>query len=211
MALNPKFAGMKLGPTETRHTLELYLDYVCPFSALLFGTFYKDVLPSLPENISSCLTVIFRPQIQPWHPSSTLVHEAALAVLKLAPEKFWHFSSVLFEHQKEYFDLSVVNETRGMTYKRLAKLASEEAGVDDKAMRDLLYVGYERVGADKNLNIGNGVTEDVKAITRANRVVGVHVTPTVFFNSWCKGIVEMIIDSKFTKEQWIEWLEEKVV
>lgn len=36
--------------------------------------------------------VIFRPQVQPWHSSSTLTHEAALAVLKAAPEKFWEFS-----------------------------------------------------------------------------------------------------------------------
>lgn len=59
---------------------------------------------------------IFRQQIQPWHPSSTLVHEAGVAVLRLAPSKFWDFSAKLFEQQKEYFDVNVVNEPRNDTY-----------------------------------------------------------------------------------------------
>ena len=36
--------------------------------------------------------MIFRPQVQPWHSTSTLTHEAGLAVLRAAPEKFWEFS-----------------------------------------------------------------------------------------------------------------------
>ncbi|KAF3482045.1 uncharacterized protein GIQ15_04804 [Arthroderma uncinatum] len=206
MALQPRFAGLKLSATETRHTLEIYLDYVCPFSAKIFKTLYADVLPSLPSTASSRLTVLFRPQIQPWHPSSTLVHEAALAVLKLAPGKFWQFSAALFEHQTEYFDVNVVNETRNQTYERLVKLASKEVGVDEGAMMGLLRVG-DKPGEKGELNIGNGVTADIKIMTRANRTIGVHVTPTVFFN----GIEEKSISSSFTKEQWLEWVEKNVV
>lgn len=58
--------------------------------------------PELPRSSSlTYLTeiktqVIFRHQVQPWHPSSTLVHEAALAVGILAPHRFWEFSHVSF-------------------------------------------------------------------------------------------------------------------
>ncbi|KAK2836914.1 hypothetical protein FQN49_006597 [Arthroderma sp. PD_2] len=207
MALQPKFAGLKLSnATETQHNLEIYLDYVCPFSAKIFKTLYTDVFPSLASTASSRLTVLFRPQIQPWHPSSTLVHEAALAVLKLAPEQFWPFSAALFEHQTEYFDVNVVNETRNQTYERLVKLAGKTAGVDEGSMMGLLRVA-DKPGEDGSLNSGNGVTADVKIMTRANRVIGVHVTPTVFFN----GIEERSISSSFTKEQWLEWVEKNVV
>jgi hypothetical protein len=46
------------------------------------------------EKYSSKVQILFRQQIQPWHPSSTLVHEAGVAVLKLQPAKFWDFSKV---------------------------------------------------------------------------------------------------------------------
>lgn len=36
--------------------------------------------------------IVFRNQVQPWHGSSTFVHEAGLAVARVAPEHFWKFS-----------------------------------------------------------------------------------------------------------------------
>src|SRR4051812_3388338 len=97
MALAPKFAGQKFSAAshaQNLHTLELYLDYVCPFSAKMFNTVYTSVLPLIRSKYSSNVQILFRQQIQPWHPSSTLVHEAGVAVLKLQPAKFWDFSKV---------------------------------------------------------------------------------------------------------------------
>jgi hypothetical protein len=42
---------------------------------------------------------------------------------------------------------------------------------------------------------------------KANRLVGVHVTPTVVFD----GVVRGEISSSWTREQWEEWLGENVV
>jgi len=204
MSLPPKFKGLKLATTNistTPHTLELFLDYVCPFSAKLFNTFYTSVRPIVTEQYASKLQVIFKQQIQPWHPSSTLVHEAGAAVLKVAPEKFWEFSAVLFKRQAEYFDEKVVNETRNNTYKRLAALAAT-VGIDEKKIFDLLVIKE-----GDGLNKGNGVTNDIKLLVKANRVIGVHVSPTVFFN----GIEEKSISSSFTVEQWEEWLRNNIV
>ena len=96
MALAPKFAGQKFTAINapTLHTLELYLDYVCPYSAKMFTTVYTSVLPLIRQKYASKVQLIFRQQIQPWHPSSTLVHEAGVAVLKMQPSKFWDFSKV---------------------------------------------------------------------------------------------------------------------
>jgi hypothetical protein len=96
MALAPRFAGQRffVASAPALHTLELYLDYVCPFSLRMFTTMYTSVFPLIREKYSTKVQVIFRQQIQPWHPSSTLVHEAAVAVLKLQPAKFWDFSKV---------------------------------------------------------------------------------------------------------------------
>lgn len=215
MAVPPKFAGHKLefapAPStssvpHSTHTFELYLDYCCPFSAKQFRTLAQEVVPAIRQNKewSTNLTLVFRQSVQPWHPSSTLMHEAALAVLRLAPSKFWDFSAQLFEEQKDYFDVNVVNETRNNTYKRLAKVAGK-MGVDETQVYKLLEIS-DKATDDGSLNAGNQVTNDLKVITKMNRLVGIHVTPTVVFD----GVVQDT-SSGWTLDQWKEWLAKNVV
>ncbi|CBX95317.1 hypothetical protein LEMA_P024690.1 [Plenodomus lingam JN3] len=209
MALAPKFAGQKLASSAIQpkavHTIEIYLDYVCPFSAKIFKTLYCSPLrKTLLEKYNDRVVTIFRQQIQPWHPSSTLVHEAAYAVQKVDPAKFYPFSEKLFEQQKDFFDASVVNETRNATYRRLAKIAGS-VGVDEGKVYGLLEIS-DKPGEDGSLNSGNGVTDDVKVQVKANRLTGVHVTPTVVFD----GVVANEISSSWTEAQWEEWLEKHV-
>ncbi|GAM88486.1 hypothetical protein ANO11243_065190 [Dothideomycetidae sp. 11243] len=207
MALAPKFAGQKLAAglsPKAVHTLELYLDYVCPFSKKMFNTIYDSVRPLVQDKYKSKVEIIFRQQVQPWHPSSTLVHEAGVAVLQVNPDKFWDFSKALFEQQTDYFDVKVVNETRNATYKRLAKLAAG-VGIDEGQIYKKLQVS-DKPGEDGSLNIGNATTNDLKLLIKAARLVGVHVSPTVVFD----GIVENSISSSFTADQWDEWLQKNV-
>ncbi|EUC36663.1 hypothetical protein COCCADRAFT_87536 [Bipolaris zeicola 26-R-13] len=209
MALAPKFAGQKLASSSIQpkavHTLELYLDYVCPFSAKMYKTLFTTPLrTTLLSTYSTSLVTIFRQQIQPWHPSSTLVHEAAYAVQRVDSSKFYDFSEKLFEQQKDFFDVSLVNETRNQTYRRLAKIAVS-VGVDEGKVYGLLEIS-DKPGEDGSLNSGNGVTDDVKVQVKANRMTGVHVTPTVVFD----GVVRNEISSSWTVEQWEEWLAKNV-
>jgi protein-disulfide isomerase len=138
--------------------------------------------------------IILRQHIQPWHPASLLLHEAATAVLRMAPGSFWKFSELLFEHQEEFYDTNVLHETRLQTYSRLAQLAGEIEGIDMKKFSDLLKITSPA---------GNAVTKDIKLMVRANRVVGVHGTPTVFFN----GLEDQSISSRWTAQQWEDWCE----
>jgi protein-disulfide isomerase len=171
----------------------------------MFKTIYGTSLrKTLLEKYSDRVVTIFRQQIQPWHPSSTLVHEAGYAVQKIDSSKFWGFSEKLFDQQKDFFDVSLVNETRNATYKRLAKIAGS-VGVDEGKVYGLLEIS-DKPGEDGSLNSGNGVTDDVKVQVKANRLTGVHVTPTVVFD----GVVNNEISSSWTAEQWEEWLEKNV-
>ncbi|KAI1202729.1 thioredoxin-like protein [Nemania serpens] len=216
MALAPKFAGQKLAFSApvvagavpaTQHTVEVFLDYVCPYSAKLFNTLYNVVAPAVRANPkwSTGVQFIFRQQIQPWHPSSTLTHEAAAAVLQLAPEKYWAFSDALFKEQKSYFDVNVVNETRNQTYRRLSQLAAT-VGVEEASVYERLAIP-DKPADDGSLNVGNKVTNDLKIFIKTARLVGVHVSPTVIFN----GVVANEISSGWTKEQWEEWLTKNIV
>jgi hypothetical protein len=131
----------------------------------MFNTFYANG-PTVAQQYSSRLQVIFRQQIQPWHPSSTLTHEAGAAVLRLAPDKFWQFSAALFQNQAEFFDVSVVNETRNKTYERLARIAGS-IGVDEQKVLSLLVIP-ETPNSQDELNVGNQLTNDTKWMTKVD-------------------------------------------
>lgn len=255
MALPPKFKAFRLaftgsgasGPAvdsdpEPLHTIEMYLDYTCPFSASelhhgfhnskftyihvpplqpishlrsaytepsrpeMFNTVYGSVVPRLRSSpLGRKVQLIFRPQIQPWHPSSTLTHEAGVAVSRLAPSRFWDFAAALFAAQREYFDVAVVAETRNATYRRLARLAADSAGLDEAQVYALLEVP-DRPGEDGGLNVGNKVTDDLKVLVKMARLIGVHVSPTVYLD----GVEAREISSSWTADEWFEWLQKKV-
>ena len=71
---------------------------------------------------------------------------------------------MLFEQQKDFFDVNVVNETRNQTYRRLASLAGK-AGGDEGTVYELLEVG-DKPAEGGALNIGNGVTDDLKVMVK---------------------------------------------
>jgi len=125
---------------------------------------YSSVLPLIERKYPQKVQVIFRQQVQPWHPSSTLVHEAGVAVLKTDPGRFWQFSAALFDKQGEYFDVNVVNEARNATYARLAKLAAS-VGLDEGEIYGLLEVP-DKPAEDGSLNVGNKVTNDLKLLIK---------------------------------------------
>ena len=97
---------------------------------------------------------------------------------------------------KSFYDVNVVNEIRNKTYERLSKIAGS-VGIDEKEFLKLLWID-DKPAKDGSLNIGNGVTNDLKVLIKMNRMQGVHVTPTVVFD----GVVENSISSGFTAEQW---------
>ena len=130
----------------------------------MFKTLHTSVFGVVEKKYAGKVQFILRQQIQPWHPSSTLVHEAATAVLRIAPAKFYDFSHTLFKHQNEYFDVNAANEGRNTTYKRLAELASS-VDLDEGKIYSMLEIS-DKPGPDGSLNIGNEVTNDVKLMVK---------------------------------------------
>lgn len=78
----------------------------------------------------------------------------------------------MFDHQREFFDINVVNETRNQTYGRLAKLAGI-IGIDERAMLELLTVS-EKPSSDGQLNTGNKVTNDIKLMVKVGSPQIIH-------------------------------------
>ncbi|KAI8377484.1 thioredoxin-like protein [Radiomyces spectabilis] len=200
MALAPQFAGHRLGSIAAPHTFEIYLDYVCPFSAKIYKKIREQVWPYVDKTYPAKLQLIFRQQVQPWHASSTVVHEAALAVEKIDTTKFFDFSDQLFARQAEFFDEAVENKTRKQLVDQLSEMAAT-VGVSADKVRELLSNG---TGEPKN--VGNKVSNDLKLQVKFGRQNGIHVSPTVVFD----GLRDDSVSSSWEMSQWEEYFKAKL-
>ncbi|BFZ56487.1 hypothetical protein PYCC9005_003534 [Savitreella phatthalungensis] len=169
------------------HTVELFLDFVCPFSKKQFLTVHDLLLAG-----ESRADFVLRLQVQPWHPSSTLLHETAVAVANLEDDsrKFWSVARKLFEASEDYYDSSTTDQTRNDIYRRLAKLIDVDGVLDQ-----LLITGD--VG-----NGGNKVTDVLKLSIKYGRQLGIHVSPSVVVD----GALANNVSSSWTAGQWDNFL-----
>ncbi|KAI0375940.1 hypothetical protein BV20DRAFT_26758 [Pilatotrama ljubarskyi] len=206
MALQPSFqrALVIAGPYEAPHTLEIFLDYVCPFSAKLSLAIDKVLRPLFAPGgqYAGKVKVIFRNQVQPWHATSTFVHEAGLAVARVAPDDFWKFSLALFARQGEYFDIPSSTLTPLQIREKLAALVAETIGEDKVApFKALLAI------KPSPPNGGTGVTDDLKYTVKFARQNGVHVSPSALWD----GIIVNEVSSSWGEKEWTEFLVKKVI
>ncbi|KAJ7827651.1 hypothetical protein B0H14DRAFT_2813944 [Mycena olivaceomarginata] len=205
MALQPSLRPLIIaGTADAPHTLDIFLDYVCPFSAKLSLAIDSVLVPLLGPGgrYHGKVKAIFRPQVQPWHASSTFVHEAGLAVARAAPESFWSFSLALFKHQGEYFDFPTSTLTPLQIREKLAALAAEVIPVPSSAagkFADLLVLASSPNG-------GNAVTDDLKYTIKFSRQNGIHVSPTVLWD----GLVANEVSSSWGEQEWTDFLLAKV-
>eukprot|EP00871_Galdieria_phlegrea_P005264 jgi/Galph1/5739/GphlegSOOS_G4390.1 len=116
-----KKVGFSLGPSSAPIELEVFLDYCCPYSKTAYIKLVDSIIPAMNNQVN----FVFQNQIQPWHPQSTCMHEAALAVGRVAPKQFFAYSRLLFEHQEEYFDGVCYKKTREQIYEQLCRLAMD--------------------------------------------------------------------------------------
>ena len=136
-------------------------------------------------------------------------------------KKFFEFSDVLFEKQKEwvfhhfplfflkavcgltlfsYFDEALETKTRRDVAKELAELAGS-VGVSSEKVLELLVNG-----TDEPKNAGNKVTNDLKLAIRIGRQNGIHVSPTLLLD----GIRDDSVSSSWELDQWKEYLKSKL-
>lgn len=177
-SLAPQFLGTRYGSCTARHVLEAYIDWACPFSAKQLFGFREHLVPRIDSDLRDDLAIVrasphflcppsdgvqvIRASPQPWHASSTHLHEAFIAVTTSDPAKTWPFAYALMEHQKEFFDANVQDETPNATKARLAKLAGT-VGADEKRILDLIKLTGE------SLNSGSKATNDLKLQVKLGR------------------------------------------
>mmetsp|Transcript_13209 Transcript_13209/g.33269 ORF Transcript_13209/g.33269 Transcript_13209/m.33269 type:complete len:208 (-) Transcript_13209:157-780(-) len=199
--LPPKPLGTYLtGYPSTPPTIEVqcYLDMVCPFSCKMYRTLYEDVLPAIKADKTkeAAIAIKIHHVVQPWHPQSTLVQEAAMAIKKVDTDEAY-LAYLLWITKKrngdgKFTDEDAWSKTRDEIY---SDLTSSQTKV----------VEAQEILSPKEVkgNGGNGVTQDIKWACKHHRAMGVHVTPTVFVN----GIEAVQVSSGWKSEDWMAFFE----
>jgi len=204
MALQPSLnPSIITGTKDSPHTLEVFLDYVCPFSAKISRTIDTVLKPLFDKGgkYYGKVKLIVRQQVQPWHASSTFTHEAALAVIRASPEHYWPFSRKLFDEQEEFFDIPSSTLTPLQIREKLAVIASSVIQDEGKVevFKDLLRL-------KGSLNGGVAVSDDLKYTIKFSRQNGIHVSPTALWD----GLVANEVSSSWGEAEWSKFLSEKV-
>jgi len=162
----------------------------------------QPIWTQIKQTYPGLVRFVFRHQVQPWHPQSTMLHEAALAVAQISPSRFFDFSKVLFEHAADYYDAKTYTQSRMQIYESLAQL-SEKVSINADAVLALLTRDTSDPSAQ---NGGNKITNDLKRAIKFGRQNGIHVSPTTLFN----GIVENAISSSWTWNEWQTYLAKNI-
>lgn len=177
----------------TPHSINLYLDYNCPYCAKIFLKFIKNVIPKLEETHAGKYQFNFVHVIQPWHPNSIYSAEIALSIAKLIRENgkgdeldnrlFWNVSESLFVNITSFYENVNSDVGRNKIYEIIYDTIAKEVDIPFSKEQVLKNIVIPQVDdPEKYKNTGNDVTVDVKYFTRYHRTVGVHVTPTVSVN-----------------------------
>ncbi|CAE6499529.1 unnamed protein product [Rhizoctonia solani] len=199
MSLQPSLSFLTVGNPAAPHTLELYLDFVCPFSAKIFINAVDKVLKPLftEGTYAGKVKLLIRLQPQPWHGSSTFTHEAALAVGRVAPARFYDYAIELFKVQDQFFDIPTSTLTPLQIREKLVAIVPE--GIDKQAVAGLLEL-------KSTPNGGTGVTDDLKYNIKLGRQNGIHVSPSALWD----GLLANDVSSSWGKDEWERFLEAKV-
>eukprot|EP00040_Diaphanoeca_grandis_P003203 m.24211 g.24211 ORF g.24211 m.24211 type:complete len:201 (+) comp14502_c0_seq1:69-671(+) len=182
-----------LGPRGVT-TVEVYLDYACPYSKKMYEMLFLKVFPMYKDKIR----LVFKHQVQPWHAQSMMIHEVALAVKKVGGlDGFFKFSTEVLAVQSDVcYDDVCVNLSKVEICNRLADVAEKACGLDKATLLDLVALKPE------GMNSGSVVTDTLKHAIKEGRQNGIHVSPTTVVNG-------LIVDtsSGWDEATWKEFLD----
>jgi len=201
MALQPSLSPFVIGNVAAPHTLETYLDIICPFSKKSYATTYGLLRPLVTEGkYKDKVKIIIRLHPQPWHGSSTFTHEAVLAVARVAPGSLLQYLDALYKVNESFYDIPASKLTPVEIREKLAEVGEPVIGAEKVAVvKDLLLL-------KSTPNGGTAVTEELKYSIKFSRQNGIHASPTVTWD----GLIADQVSSSWGETEWSKFLEERV-
>ncbi|KZO94860.1 hypothetical protein CALVIDRAFT_599606 [Calocera viscosa TUFC12733] len=203
MALLPALKPFCIGDYGSPNTLELFIDYNCPYSNKLLHNGVDPVIkPFVTQGgkYEGVIKLIFRLNPQPWHASTTFMHEGSVAVALAAPEYWYEFTLLLYKNQHRWYESQAAQLTPTQIRGQIGDLAESLIGPEKGAkVKDLL-----KIPGDGNHT--NKVTEEFKYNIKISRQNGIHVTPSACWN----GLHVPSVSSSWGEKEWTEFFAENV-
>jgi protein-disulfide isomerase len=168
----------------------------------MFLTLVNEVMHRIKhdETKKEGIAIKFHHVVQPWHPQSTMVHEAALAMKKATGDMVYlmyvEWIVRQFKENRKFSDADTWNKSRKEIYEDLLGPGSHYGS---EAALKLCMPPEDGLEG----NCGNGVTQDIKWACKHHRAMGVHVTPTVFVN----GIEAVQVSSGWSGDDWMAFFD----
>lgn len=191
------YSSHTIGRQQVEVEIELWLDYVCPYSRRMFDRVYSEVIAEAEARYPGKVAWTFNHQLQPWHPQGAVLHEYAIAVGIEKPDKFWEFSKALFDDSKRFYDEGVLDQSRNDLLVALGEVATE-IGIDHAAI-----LPHVEITCKKLINSGSPTITHLKHYVKLGRQNGIHVSPTAVTN----GVVDNAISSSWTADEWLTHIE----
>eukprot|EP00965_Chrysotila_dentata_P195936 6177276-Pleurochrysis_carterae.AAC.3 len=184
--------GVPLTPLGRKVTIELFVDFTCPYSTRML----KAVDQMREDSICKDVSFVVQHVPQPFHPQGIFVHEASLAVYQANPAAYPSFMRAAIDAYESgtLSTNSTWNQSRGELYSLLVDLVKKS--VDEATAKEV-----QRLLA-MNANGNNAILQSLIWACKYHRTRGVHVTPTVHIN----GLEAAIVSSGWTAEQWLTFL-----
>lgn len=173
-------------------TVEVFVDFCCPFSRKMFNTL-KEVIPMFRSRVD----IVYMPMPQPWHPSSSVVHECYHAAVMAKPDAEMDLFDLTFDQALEKFgDVPSVDKSRLQMHKEWAVIYAS-VGVDTGT-----FLANLALPEGQGPNPGVPATQTLKFYIKAGRQLSMHVTPSIRLNS-----IACDSSSSWTVEDWKTFLE----
>ena len=113
--------GLRLGSPAAKVVLDVYVDFCCPFSAIVYNRLVDDVIPAFAKRSEEALQVVFYQVPQPWHPQGTMMHEAVIGAAELSGNYAAAYAA-MFANREKFVDIETFDKTRSEIYKELAEV-----------------------------------------------------------------------------------------
>ncbi|KAG8770746.1 hypothetical protein FRC15_003923, partial [Serendipita sp. 397] len=163
------------------------------------------IKPILEEKYKDQVRVIFRPQVQPWWASSSIVHEASLAVSHVAPNVWWQYALALFRNRTSFTDIPTSTLSPIQLREKLADFGLEQGILTQAEVEEV-----KRLLTLRPEGKGNGglpiVTDELKYCLKYSRQNSVHFSPTVLFD----GLIVSEVSSSWGEKEWSEFLKARL-
>lgn len=194
LADSPLSLGIRVGAIGAPITIGLFIDLCCQQSKDMFSTVFREVHPTLEAQRPGKVAWVVHHWTKPWVASgrSLAVHEVAVAVRRLASDKYLEFCMAIFVAQDSFGAAGLYERSPKEIHGQAVDIAVG-LGINKDALVTML---------EPNISGENQATAQLKGSSLFAIQNGIRATPTVTIN----GLVDFLVFYNWSSADWLSYL-----